>query len=304
MLQGFLVLFRFFAFAKTPATPDTFELPGFPLVQLEDRMTEHGRHRAAGRAVLPRPTNRTPLIATVMALVVGAAVLVAHPIQAEAVQPYIDVKALYQSDDTVLAYRDIAFSSSQVTDTQELDFGQEVTEDPQIALGTEIVMKAGVTGSQTVTYNVRYLDGVEVSREVLSKTIDAQPVDEIVRKGTGDSKDVKVALQTVAAGVGTPQGNKDYAEVYIQQTFGWDATQFVCLTKLWTRESNWRTAAHNRSSGAHGIAQALPGRKMATVASDWKTNPITQIKWGAGYIKGRYHTPCNAWSHSEKVGWY
>ena len=85
---------------------------------------------------------------------------------------------------------------------------------------------------------------------------------------------------------------------------GFKIAQFPCLNNLWNRESNWRTAAANSSSGAFGIPQALPGSKMASAGSDWRTNPATQIKWGLGYIKGRYSTPCGAWNHSESVGWY
>jgi len=83
---------------------------------------------------------------------------------------------------------------------------------------------------------------------------------------------------------------------------GFAIDQFPCLDKLWKKESGWNYAATNRSSGAYGIPQALPGSKMASVASDWKTNPATQIKWGLGYIEGRYSTPCGAWSHSESTG--
>lgn len=43
---------------------------------------------------------------------------------------------------------------------------------------------------------------------------------------------------------------------------------------------------------------------MSEVASDWETNPSTQITWGLNYISGRYGTPCSAWAHSESVGWY
>ena len=77
-----------------------------------------------------------------------------------------------------------------------------------------------------------------------------------------------------------------------------------CLEKLWDKESHWNATAKNKSSGAYGIAQALPGSKMASVASDWSWNPETQIKWGLGYIKGRYKTPCAAWAHSQSSGWY
>lgn len=85
---------------------------------------------------------------------------------------------------------------------------------------------------------------------------------------------------------------------------GWSMTQFQCLDALWTRESNWNYQAQNPSSGAYGIPQALPGSKMASVASDWMTNPVTQITWGLNYIADRYGTPCGAWEHSESVGWY
>src|SRR5580698_3493300 len=57
-------------------------------------------------------------------------------------------------------------------------------------------------------------------------------------------------------------------------------------------------------STAFGIPQALPGSKMASAGPDWQTNPTTQIKWGLGYIKSVYGTPCGAWSHEEADGWY
>ncbi|WP_376768117.1 aggregation-promoting factor C-terminal-like domain-containing protein [Nonomuraea rhodomycinica] len=86
---------------------------------------------------------------------------------------------------------------------------------------------------------------------------------------------------------------------------GWTKNgQFKCLVKLWRRESGWDHRAQNSSSGAYGIPQALPGSKMATKGSDWRTNPRTQIKWGLSYIKQRYGSPCGAWAHSESTGWY
>ncbi|MGV9194266.1 hypothetical protein ACQ143_07965 [Microbacterium sp. MC2] len=85
---------------------------------------------------------------------------------------------------------------------------------------------------------------------------------------------------------------------------GWGDDQFQCLDALWSRESGWNYQAYNASSGAFGIPQALPGSKMASAGSDWQTNPATQIRWGLGYIDGRYGTPCGAWSHSQSHGWY
>ncbi|HAQ59952.1 MAG TPA: 16S rRNA pseudouridylate synthase [Microbacterium sp.] len=86
--------------------------------------------------------------------------------------------------------------------------------------------------------------------------------------------------------------------------YGWGDDQFGCLVSLWNKESGWNYQAYNRSSGATGIPQALPGSKMASAGADWQTNPATQISWGLGYIAGRYGSPCGAWSHSQSVGWY
>lgn len=85
---------------------------------------------------------------------------------------------------------------------------------------------------------------------------------------------------------------------------GFDLEQMGCLEPLWDKESGWNHKANNPSSGAYGIPQALPGSKMASEGDDWQTNPDTQIKWGLGYISGRYGNPCGAWDHSQANGWY
>jgi hypothetical protein len=80
--------------------------------------------------------------------------------------------------------------------------------------------------------------------------------------------------------------------------------QFSCLNSLWKNESEWDETAVNSDSGAFGIPQALPGSKMSSAGKDWKTNPITQVKWGIDYIEERYGTPCNAWQHWLDNNWY
>ena len=85
---------------------------------------------------------------------------------------------------------------------------------------------------------------------------------------------------------------------------GYALSQMSCLDKMWTRESNWRTTAENPSSHSYGIPQALPASKMSAFGSDYRTNPVPQIKWGLSYIKGRYNTPCGAWSFWQAHNWY
>ena len=85
---------------------------------------------------------------------------------------------------------------------------------------------------------------------------------------------------------------------------GWGDEQFSCLDSLWRKESGWEHTADNPTSSAFGIPQALPGSKMASAGSDWRTNPVTQVRWGLGYIESRYGTPCAAWRHSQANNWY
>ena len=87
-------------------------------------------------------------------------------------------------------------------------------------------------------------------------------------------------------------------------SFGFNAKQqYPCLDNIWMNESGWRVNAYN-ASGAYGIPQALPGSKMASAGPNWQTSATTQIKWGLGYIKGRYGTPCAAWGFWQANGWY
>ena len=102
----------------------------------------------------------------------------------------------------------------------------------------------------------------------------------------------------------TPDGAKEVAEIILSEEYGFGESQFACLDSLWTRESHWNYKAHNYRSGAHGIAQALPAEKMSVVGTDWRTNPVTQIRWGIRYITIRYDTPCKAWSYFKARNYY
>ncbi|WP_133739435.1 aggregation-promoting factor C-terminal-like domain-containing protein [Actinorugispora endophytica] len=106
-------------------------------------------------------------------------------------------------------------------------------------------------------------------------------------------------------GAAVPAGSSKEIALQMLPDYGWGEDQFSgCLEPLWEKESNWNHLAENPSSGAYGIPQSLPGDKMASAGSDWQTNPATQIKWGLGYIQDRYGSPCEAWAHSQSVGWY
>jgi hypothetical protein len=103
--------------------------------------------------------------------------------------------------------------------------------------------------------------------------------------------------------VNDPAGAQAYAASQLAK-FGWGQDQMQALITLWNRESDWTTTAENASSGAYGIAQALPGGKMSSAGDDWHTNYRTQIDWGLGYIKDRYGSPSNALAFHYAHNWY
>ena len=97
---------------------------------------------------------------------------------------------------------------------------------------------------------------------------------------------------------------REIAKQILKNKFGYGAEQYACFNYIIVRESNWDVNATNASSGAYGIPQALPGTKMASAGSDWRTNPATQITWGIQYMKDRYGSPCQARTFKASHGWY
>ena len=102
----------------------------------------------------------------------------------------------------------------------------------------------------------------------------------------------------------TPIGAKKVAKSILLNEYGFSEKEYKCLNSLWTKESHWNYKARNKNSGAHGIAQALPASKMNVVSTDWRTNPVTQIRWGLRYISIRYETPCKALAKHKRSNYY
>jgi hypothetical protein len=91
------------------------------------------------------------------------------------------------------------------------------------------------------------------------------------------------------------------ARQYVKNVIG--IKQYNCIDYVWTRESKWNPLA-GKVTGAYGIPQAFPGSKMATFGANWRTSPLTQVKWGIWYVNTRYGSACAAYQFWIGHGWY
>lgn len=156
-----------------------------------------------------------------------------------------------------------------ITLDEEIPFREQTTYDYELTYGKREIIKPGVKGQKTVTYEVEMHDGVEISRQTIS---------EIIVKNA-ETQEVKVGMK-----VDLPTGSHEDWMAAV----GISPSDYGYVNYIITHESHWNPLAKNRSSGATGVCQALPGKKMASAGADWETNPITQLKWCNGYAIGRY----------------
>jgi hypothetical protein len=179
---------------------------------------------------------------------------------------------------------------------------------------TSSVSDLGATAAGTGTSVLPTGDADQPADEAAAEADDAESVraETPVTRSDSRAKADPLKKDTLSLGAGNTMSRtedlsdedpRDIARALLS-SFGWSEDQFGCLDSLWTRESNWNPHADNPSSSAYGIPQALPGSKMASAGSDWATNPVTQIRWGLGYIQDRYGSPCSAWGHSQSHGFY
>lgn len=174
------------------------------------------------------------------------------------------------------------------TEEKEIPFDTEKVQDADKEVGFREVKTPGVKGKRSVTYEIEMKNGKEISRKEIQSVVIEQP---------------KKQVEIVGAKPNVPTNPGEAAKLGHQMmlAYGFGEDQWSCLYNLWQRESGWKTTAGNPSSGAYGIPQALPGSKMGP---GWQNDAAVQIRWGLGYIKGRYNNPCGAWSAFLSKGWY
>ncbi|MFC0275319.1 phage tail tape measure protein [Enterococcus devriesei] len=85
---------------------------------------------------------------------------------------------------------------------------------------------------------------------------------------------------------------------------GFKPSEYSAINYIVNHESSWNPSATNPSSGAYGLPQSLPASKLASAGSDWRTNPITQLKWMRNYVNERYGGANGALAFWQRNHWY
>ncbi|MBR3220524.1 G5 domain-containing protein [Candidatus Saccharibacteria bacterium] len=184
-------------------------------------------------------------------------------------------------------YKILRNGGRTITEEVPIAFTETTRPDYSLPTGESKLIQAGEDGLKVVKYEVNFKDGKEVSRKLISEEVVREPVARIT--ATGAKKSIPPEQETCA---------------------GWAREAGVSESDLWVamaliyRESGCRVNSTNVHSGAYGIPQALPGSKMASAGADWKTNPVTQIRWMIGYVNGRYGGWVQAWEFWQAHHWY
>jgi len=87
---------------------------------------------------------------------------------------------------TANVYKITRSGGGTITVEEEIPFENETIKVYDIEVGSEEVRQLGEVGRKKVVYNIKTVDGVEVSREVVSETIIKEPVTRIVAVGVSE----------------------------------------------------------------------------------------------------------------------
>lgn len=172
-----------------------------------------------------------------------------------------------------------------ITAEEDVDFPIEKIKDANQQSDYRKIKEVGVKGKKTVTYEIEMRNGKEVSRKQLNSVITKEPKKQVETIG------VKGAVAPYSGG-----GSKDQ---WLSAS-GIPRDQWGYVDWLVQKESGWNPNARNRSSGACGLAQALPCDKV----TGNPYNPVDSLRWMNGYVQKRYGSWANAVNHSRTRGWY
>jgi hypothetical protein len=188
--------------------------------------------------------------------------------------------------DLIRAFGDPTLTSKLDLTLSDEELAQTLAERPDHG-GT--VLRSSATAADLAT---AYVVAHPVTTQVLSTRVSLKPVFDMADAGS--------TMQELA-GTLLPAFRTAPKEI---ARFIVPPNQFESFDNIITHESSWNMFAVNPSSGAYGLAQALPASKMISAGIDWPINPVTQLRWAYDYMNKRYGSPNAAWVFWQANHWY
>ena len=194
--------------------------------------------------------------------------------------------------------------SQTITVDESVAFDIQKVQDGDRYVGYDEITTAGEAGSRSVTYEVTIQDGVEVGRTEIASITTKEPTKQVEVIGVKIILSEGYSAQRVAImnAAGISSSDQGYAAYIIDHE---NATW--CPTRWQGQNGCPETyvALHPEDyNTGYGMCQATPGNKMASAGADWKTNPITQMRWCADYAISRYGSWLSAYNFKVTNGWW
>jgi uncharacterized protein YabE (DUF348 family) len=177
----------------------------------------------------------------------------------------LSVRVWREGKQTITVDEAVAFTSNKIQDGDQ-------------PVGYDSIQTPGANGSRSVTYEVTIQDGKEVSRHEIASITTQQPVQQVEIIGA------KLRFLPYSGG-GTKTEWLSQSNIPSES---WGMTDYIV-----GRESGWNPNSINRSSGACGLAQALPCSKVPGNPY----NPTDSLNWMNDYVNGRYGGWQGAYNH-------
>lgn len=174
----------------------------------------------------------------------------------------------------------VRVTDRETTEVVPYPFRARTVEDPTLDVGRSVIDVRGVNGEVSETYLVRYVDGVESDRTLLSATVLRSPVTEVRRVGS----------RPVAPPV--PPAEIDRIIRVAAARYGADADQLLRVAYC---ESRFNPLAYNPNHGDSGLFQFIP--------ATWAANSVRAGFGGASPFDPVASANVAAWMFSRGQAW-
>jgi resuscitation-promoting factor RpfB len=199
-----------------------------------------------------------------------------------------------QTDDTIVPSMDTPLTPETkvsvtnqrkqvITAEEAIEMPVETIDDPALAMGSRVVKHPGTPGKKVVTYELKLENGKEVGRTILQTIVVAEPVKQVVAKGT---KVITLTGSKADWMAGAGISPSDYA--YVDFIIG--------------HESGWRPNAVS-ANRCIGLGQRCNAQILISACPNWQTDPVCQLRHFSGY-SSRYGGWSGAYSFWLANHWW